>query len=59
MTSGIVKFVIFLISLAIGYGLSQFWHNLRPADDFNIVLAVGVVGFAASFISMYYMTQSS
>jgi len=57
MGKGWLKVLVFIVSLAIGYGLTVYWQQLRPADDSNTVITVGVVGFVASFISLYFMTK--
>ncbi|HLD59780.1 MAG TPA: hypothetical protein VI912_02210 [Candidatus Bilamarchaeaceae archaeon] len=57
MGKGWLKVLVFIVSLAIGYGLTVYWQQLRPADDPNTVITVGVVGFVASFISLYFMTK--
>lgn len=57
MGKGWLKVLVFLVSLAIGYGLTIYWQELRPDDDLNTVITVGVVGFVCSFISLYFMTK--
>ena len=48
-----------IFSLIIGGGIAYFWTQLRPDDDFNTLLGVGIVGTIASFISLYFLTKGS
>jgi hypothetical protein len=59
MGKGFLKVVLALISIGVGYGLITYWQTLRPSDDSNTVLLVGVVGAFACFTCLYFMTKGS
>ena len=51
----LINVVKIIVSVGIGIGIAYFWSTLRPADEFNILLGVGVIGAAASFVTLYFM----
>ncbi|MFH2106670.1 MAG: hypothetical protein ABII22_05375 [Candidatus Micrarchaeota archaeon] len=59
MAKGFLRVVLALISIGIGYGLTIYWQSLRPGDDSNTVLIIGVVGAIASFTCLHFLTKGS
>lgn len=57
MAKTFVKVIVAILSVALGYGLFNFWNILRPNDDFMTQVGVGLVGFITSFISLYFLTK--
>ncbi|MFA5049629.1 MAG: hypothetical protein WC501_01340 [Candidatus Micrarchaeia archaeon] len=51
----LVNVVKIIVSIGIGIGIAYFWSTLRPDDEFNILLGVGIIGAAASFVTLYFM----
>ena len=57
MAKGWLKIVLLIVSLILGYGIMQFWPNLRPDDPPEWAWGAGLAVAFASFVSMHFMTK--
>jgi len=59
MASTAMKFIILLVSLAIGIGITIFGTSLIPDIDQQTQIIIAIVLTLSAYISFYFMTKGS
>ena len=57
MAKGWLKVLLAIVAIVFGYGITQFWPQLRPDDPQETVWAVGAIVAVASFVSLHFLTK--
>lgn len=53
----LIRVLIGLVALAMGYAIYNFWQTTRPDDPSSSAIVAAIVVVFASFIAMYFMTK--
>jgi hypothetical protein len=53
-----LKFFLFIVSVAIGVGVTLFYDSIIPGTDQLYLAGIAIVLTFAAFVSLYFMTKS-